>query len=589
MCGFLYALGKNSPIPQDKLQYVSNNFIAPRGPTRRLEYSSQQEYACQSILSVQSSPDTPSNVNQLGSNHFILYNGEIFDSGCSSDFIDDDTLLINDLSTSGCLKNKLHNFDGMFAIAEIFNMHCHNSSKPNSREIWLHRDLSGEKHVYYWYNEKLFVASSSPGAIGKLLQSMGLLHINESQLIEYIARRHYISNEDTCFAGMKQVLPGHSVNFSSDKWHVNSKNPFDSLESLFDKPQYDEFCKYSNRDYAKKLDNVLNDVAINYHKTNHTGSSALVISGGIDSSLFSYYLKENSVESHTTESFVGIFGKKDLSALKAKDLSNSIGILNHYDVDINEKLYAESLERCIEILAAPVHTHSLPSSRLLGDFVAAKGHKVMYGGEGADELFLGYKTYLDLYRNGKKEKLGSAYTKKTTTLSEDYSNDELELVMSEDIKLFEDKFRQLGANQLESYIKANALLDYKYQLPMVGLIASDTVISDCGVEYRTPFTRKSVLKFAINSPLQKLINSNDELSSKSPLTNLYRKKFKQQQVDPKIGFSGFPNESRKFLPSLNNWKVFDLFPFLRQFYGKSQAHDWKIINIEWFLNVWNLC
>ena len=57
---------------------------------------------------------------------------------------------------------------------------------------------------------------------------------------------------------------------------------------------------------------------------------------------------------------------------------------------------------------------------------------------------------------------------------------------------------------------------------MVGLTASDTVIADCGVEYRTPY-RTQLLKFALNSPLQKLINTSIYPRPKYPLGELFKK------------------------------------------------------------------
>ena len=116
MCGFLYAIGRNSPIPQNELQEIARQFIAPRGPTRRIEFSSQNEYICQSILSIQSDPCVPSNTGQLGSDQFILYNGEIFSQDGCQDQVDD-TQLLNDLSKSKDLKDYIPSFDGMFAIA----------------------------------------------------------------------------------------------------------------------------------------------------------------------------------------------------------------------------------------------------------------------------------------------------------------------------------------------------------------------------------------------------------------------------------------------------------------------------------------
>ena len=590
MCGFIYAVGKDdSPIPQVELQEVARNFVAPRGPTRRIEFSSKREYICQSILSVQSDPNLPSDVGQLGSSHFFLYNGEIFSTlDCQISDLDD-TRYIDDLSKAGCLRAKLKKIDGMFAIAEIISNEDSASIEYGPfRDIWLHRDLAGEKHLYYWFNDKLFVVSSSPGAIAKLLQSLGLLRLDENELLEYIIRRHYISHEKTHFKGMFQVKPGHSLHFSTKKWGIISNESFDDIIDLFDNESYNKLSKRSEAEYINLLDKTLFNARRNYNETNRTGSSALVISGGIDSSLFSYYLQNTSQADNHLESFVCLFKDKDKSALNAKSLSQTLLLENHYDVHIDEDLYTNSLKRCIEIIAAPVHTHSLPSSRILGDFVAAKGHKVMYGGEGADELFLGYTTYIDILKKHADKNISSNYTKRTFDSPTHNYASAFQDNMIEDLYSFREKFIHFGMNKRDAAVKANSLLDYKYQLPMVGLIASDTVIADCGVEYRTPFTRKNILGFAINTPVSKLLGEGSSLCTKMPLTKLFKSKYSKSSIDPKIGFSGFPNESSKLLNSPSNWKVFDVFPFLRNWYGKNQAHDWKIINIEWFLRVWDV-
>ena len=48
-------------------------------------------------------------------------------------------------------------------------------------------------------------------------------------------------------------------------------------------------------------------------------------------------------------------------------------------------------------MAAPIHSHAFASARVLAGEITKRGHKVVYTGDGADELFLGYKTYLDIY------------------------------------------------------------------------------------------------------------------------------------------------------------------------------------------------
>ena len=95
-------------------------------------------------------------------------------------------------------------------------------------------------------------------------------------------------------------------------------------------------------------------------------------------------------------------------------------------------------------------------------------------------------------------------------------------------------------NRSEATVKANGLLDYKYQLPMVGLTASDTVIADCGVEYRTPFTRTQLLKFALNSPLQKLINTSIYPRPKYPLGELFKENLENKILILRLVFLDFP-------------------------------------------------
>ena len=169
---------------------------------------------------------------------------------------------------------------------------------------------------------------------------------------------------------MKQVSPGHSIHFCSHEWKIQINEPFSSLDRLLDRSQYEYLKKCTDKQYIDTLNEEFRNIARNYHRTNRTESSACIISGGIDSSLFSSYLQETAAEGHRTESFVGIFKDKDLSALEAKDLSNKIGIETHYDVFVDEEIYSESLKRCIEIVAAPVHTSILED---FGRFCGSEG------------------------------------------------------------------------------------------------------------------------------------------------------------------------------------------------------------------------
>ena len=58
--------------------------------------------------------------------------------------------------------------------------------------------------------------------------------------------------------------------------------------------------------------------------------------------------------------------------------------------------YKQSLLRSIEILSSPINTHSIPSSYIVARNSQLDNNLILYGGEGADEIFLGYECYRNL-------------------------------------------------------------------------------------------------------------------------------------------------------------------------------------------------
>ena len=150
-----------------------------------------------------------------------------------------------------------------------------------------------------------------------------------------------------------------------------------------------------------------------------------------------------------------------------------------------------------------------------------------------------------------------------------------------------DILTSFGESESSSIKRANCVIDYMYQLPMVGLIATDTITSDTGLEGRTPYVRSQLARYILNSPLEFCLGGNhsENYIPKAPLYEIFGKNFKRIPME-KIGFSGFPNESKVYLGDPKDWFVFDVFPFMIDWMKKDRALEWKVINIEWFLRVW---
>ena len=126
-------------------------------------------------------------------------------------------------------------------------------------------------------------------------------------------------------------------------------------------------------------------------------------------------------------------------------------------------------------------------------------------------------------------------------------------------------------------------MDYSIQLPNVGLISTDTINSDLGIECRTPFTRLPLIKLALSIPLNKKINRNNFLKTKIPLKEIFSKTFGIENIFPKVGFAGYPNESDKYLVNIENWNIWsilDIKPIAKE--DLTRDEYWKLLNIELF-------
>ena len=70
--------------------------------------------------------------------------------------------------------------------------------------------------------------------------------------------------------------------------------------------------------------------------------------------------------------------------------------ISHKVIECNLDSYKQSLLRSIDILSSPVNTHSIPSSYIVARNSQNDDNLILYGGEGADEIFLGYECYRNL-------------------------------------------------------------------------------------------------------------------------------------------------------------------------------------------------
>ena len=95
------------------------------------------------------------------------------------------------------------------------------------------------------------------------------------------------------------------------------------------------------------------------------------------------------------------------------------------------------------------------------------------------------------------------------------------------------------------------------------------------------------MKFSLNLPKKHIIGQIDgKFETKIILKNLFLRHFSKELIYPKQGFSGFPNESKKYLEKSSKKKLQNLLDLncLPESKNLSREDEWKIINIDYFLS-----
>jgi len=558
MCGVLFAYYRNNKNHFRLnlfLEREVNNFLKNRGPTFQDIYKSENFFAYQSVLSIQSSKSRSNQLPSLGSNEFMLYNGEIYGLDKNKDI--SDTEYIGDILFNKPNSEELiSKLDGMFIISHFKRF------KNNQIESKIYRDPIGEKHLWYYIDKEIFLISSVPSIITNYLRNRDLLTINKNVLNDYLLRRHLISPSDHIINEVKQLKAGHKLEFNSKAWIVKEQKYF-NFHCLFNQT-------IQLMELSKPLDY----------------ESASIISGGLDSSIVSASLCSIS---ENRDLYTMIFKNKDPVANNVSNLLKfkSKKLINHHkEIPCEIEYYKNKLLRSIDILSSPINTHSIPSAYIVAENARNNKNIILYGGEGADEVFLGYECYSP-YKN-----IISKYNSINSNFSFDYNLHEnvKQGPINNYIKSLKNYYYEIfnqthNLGEKESQLKVESIVDIVIQLSNVGLITTDTINSDLGIESRTPFTRRKLVEFGLSSPISKLINySNNNQINKIPIKYVFENYFSKDLLMPKKGFAGFPNESKKYLGNVKTWLVWDQLKWhYSEIKNMTITEEWKVVNIEWFL------
>src|SRR5215469_8823011 len=246
---------------------------------------------------------------------------------------------------------------------------------PRCSRLTLVRDRAGERPLFYTRNQKEIIFATEIAA----LIDHGRLHVN----LDQEALRKYLQfgifpSPDTPFGEIRKVAPGELIQFDKTGMYQRSYWRWQITETAKQPPSLDTFDQTFRSAIGRQT-----DVDVDF---------GVFLSGGIDSSLVSAVARslhpKRPLKAYTLRFDEQSFDEGRFAEVVAKQLKMELVTVLVKPDDLRDGL--KSLIRTVgEPLADPAW---VPTNLLAKR--AAQETKMALVGEGADELFGGYPTYI---------------------------------------------------------------------------------------------------------------------------------------------------------------------------------------------------
>jgi asparagine synthase (glutamine-hydrolysing) len=262
----------------------------------------------------------------------------------------------------------VHHLRGMFAFA-LWD--------ARRRRFFAARDRVGIKPFYYRNDDRTFLFGSE---IKSLLAHPNVFaELNREALPEYLAFG-YLSGEETLFAGIRKLLPGHVLEFD-DSGTLR-------IEPYWDLPSSEASTVHTERYYVDTYRSMLED-AVASHLMGDV-PVGVFLSGGLDSSAIAALMTK--IQGKPIETFSVGYEESAASELPyARIVAKHIGSA-HHEVRVSSSEFFNVLPKLIwhedEPLVWPSSVSLYFVARLARERVT-----VVLTGEGSDETLAGYTRY----------------------------------------------------------------------------------------------------------------------------------------------------------------------------------------------------
>lgn len=419
-------------------------------------------------------------------NVILAYNGEIYN------FIElrkelqrlgytfkskSDTEVILNLYLQYGIEKTLEKLNGMFAIV-IYDLRL--------GKVYIARDRFGIKPMYFTSTEGSFLFSSEVKSFLKYHEFQA--EIDEDTLQEYILFRNV--TDGVLLKNVKQVLPGELYQISLEDSSIGK-------HAYFSVNEYNRICNNQitlsdTKEFLwETLKNAIGRQVISDVKV------GCQLSGGIDSSLISYIA---SKEYGLSDTISIVVNDERFSEEKYIDHVNNILPLVHHKYILNADYYSQKyIEAVWHFEGLMLHTSTVGIYQIAEE--ARNYVTVLLSGEGADEVFGGYKTYLNTIDCTEEEAQNLII----------FGHGVVELTMAKeafpeiDIEKQVQKRRDIYSALQGSVFDRLAKYEMMTYLPEL-LVRQDKMSMANSIENRVPMLDNEIVEFAFRIPENFLIN-----------------------------------------------------------------------------------
>jgi len=512
----------------------------------------------------------------LAENYTIIFNGEIYNHQEIRKQYDLKGNTASDTETLLLLYERfgtdfLHLLDGMFAFVIYDKI---------KNQLFIARDRAGKKPFYYFFDHKKFLFASELNC----LKTMTNVEIETTCFFQYLRFGTFYrqftpyKNVTELRAGSFLVVDCSALSINETRWwNINDyyqKASNDTLEESLQKTDW-----LLHQAIKRRLES--SDIEV--------GS---FLSGGIDSGIVVAIAKQYQPNLKTfTVSFEGEYDEAPLAKLVAEKYHT-----DHTEIKISFNNLKNDIEKILCNYGEPFYDSSaIPSFYVSQE--AKKYLTVILNGDGADELFGGYRRYVpfskyDFFKGNYFIQKAASVIKKTLPLANNKkslhnylyrlaslaSNSDLEIYLSAGVDIFEDfqenfidpgfdylkpikhDFEKIATSNL-SGLKKIMNLDFDTVLFDDFLVKMDIATMANSQEGRSPFLSKEILEYIPSLP--------DAFKIKGKITKYMLRKLAVQYLPPELinqPKRGFEIPLKKWVDNELKEIVFDYLSASNNFY-----------------------